>query len=63
VTLLRHRDRVEDAYVVEVGFTEASLDLGDAAPAGDRERALADLGDDAPSSRCRGGVRRRPTDE
>lgn len=38
--LLRHRDRIEGDLVIEVAFTDVSLDLGDAAPDEDRERAL-----------------------
>ena len=41
-THLRHRDRIgEGDLVIEVAFTDVSLDLGDRAPAGERERALA----------------------
>lgn len=40
MTLLRHRDRIEGDLVIEVAFTDVSLDLGDSAPAGVREAAL-----------------------
>lgn len=39
--LLRHRDRIEGDVVVEVAFTDVSLDLGDAAPEEVRHDALA----------------------
>ncbi|MDR7253871.1 YfiH family protein [Nocardioides sp. BE266] len=39
--LLRHRDRIEGDLVIEVAFTDVSLSLGDAAPAEDRDHALA----------------------
>lgn len=38
--LLRHRDRIEGDLIIEVAFTDVSLDLGDAAPDEERERAL-----------------------
>ena len=40
MTLLRHRDRIEGDLVIEVAFTDVSLDLGDAADPGVRVDAL-----------------------
>ncbi|GAB3035841.1 laccase domain protein [Nocardioides flavus (ex Wang et al. 2016)] len=41
MTLLRHRDRIEGDLVIEVAFTDVSLELGDAAPDDVRSAALA----------------------
>jgi YfiH family protein len=41
--LLRHRDRIEGDLVIEVAFTDVSLDLGDAADDDVRRAALAAL--------------------
>lgn len=41
MTLLRHRDRIEGDLVIEVAFTDSSLDLGDHAPDDVRRRGLA----------------------
>lgn len=43
MTPLRHRDRIGGDLVIEVAFTDVSLDLGDAAAADVRERALAQV--------------------
>jgi YfiH family protein len=38
---LHHRDRIEGDLVIEVAFTDVSLDLGDRAAAEERDRSLA----------------------
>ena len=44
MTLLRHHERIGGGdLVIEVAFTDVSLSLGDAAPAAERERALAEV--------------------
>lgn len=46
MTLLRHRDRIEGDLVIEVAFTDVSLDLGDAAADDVRGAALRALGEE-----------------
>ncbi|MBS2937612.1 polyphenol oxidase family protein [Nocardioides sp. J2M5] len=41
--MLHHRDRIEGDLVIEVAFTDVSLSLGDAAEAGVRAEALAQV--------------------
>jgi len=43
VTLLRHRDRIEGGLVIEVAFTDISLNLGDGAADEIRAAALAEV--------------------